>query len=151
MKEGIAIISMHEPWASWVAKGWKTIETRTHDKFRSLEGKVIGIHATMKWDDNWDRWGQMYLTNLQRARTELGIEKRFLERKYKKMKGIIICTVKVLKFKECGYDDERKALIECIDVKRYGLVLENVRVLKTPIEVRGSQGIWYYKLKEGEI
>jgi hypothetical protein len=36
-------ITLWRPWSTWIADGRKTIETRTHDRFRSLVGKRIGI------------------------------------------------------------------------------------------------------------
>ena len=43
-------ISLWQPHASWVAMGWKTIETRTHDRFKSLAGRRIAVHAAQKVD-----------------------------------------------------------------------------------------------------
>lgn len=34
----IKCISMWQPWAWWVMRGWKTIETRTHNRFKGLAG-----------------------------------------------------------------------------------------------------------------
>lgn len=36
---------LFQPWASWIMKEWETIETRTHNRFASLKGKTILIHA----------------------------------------------------------------------------------------------------------
>jgi hypothetical protein len=53
MGEPIPIISLWQPWAQWVALGWKLIESRTHNRFKSLLTKRIGIHASAKWDAEW--------------------------------------------------------------------------------------------------
>lgn len=45
------VITLWQPWATWVVLGWKTIETRLHPRFASLAGQVIGIHAGLKFDD----------------------------------------------------------------------------------------------------
>ena len=49
--EELTVISLWRPWCFWVMLGWKTIETRTHDRFANMMGKRIGIHAAQKWDD----------------------------------------------------------------------------------------------------
>lgn len=41
-------ISLHQPWATCIAMKWKTIETRTHARFKSLVGQRIAIHAAKK-------------------------------------------------------------------------------------------------------
>jgi hypothetical protein len=41
----VKTITLHQPWASLIACGLKTIETRTHDRFRSLVGETVAIHA----------------------------------------------------------------------------------------------------------
>ncbi len=46
-------ITIWQPWASMIAAGIKTIETRTHSGFSSLKGKRIAIHAGMKFDPAW--------------------------------------------------------------------------------------------------
>jgi len=45
-------ISLWQPWATWVSLGWKTIETREHDRFKSLIGQRIAIHAAIKVDED---------------------------------------------------------------------------------------------------
>jgi predicted transcriptional regulator len=39
------VITLWQPWASFIALGWKTIETRTHDRFKNLVCERIAIHA----------------------------------------------------------------------------------------------------------
>lgn len=51
MNENIyPVITLYQPWATWIVRGWKTIETRTHNKFACLIGKTILIHAGQKTD-----------------------------------------------------------------------------------------------------
>ena len=61
----IPIITLYPPWAIWVGLGWKTIETRTHPRFRSLVGKTIGIHSAIKWDETAIDAARPFLTNEQ--------------------------------------------------------------------------------------
>ena len=47
------VISLWRPWSQWVALGIKTIESRSHDRFKCLIGQRIVIHSAMKWDAKW--------------------------------------------------------------------------------------------------
>ena len=46
IEEEIYVLSMHQPWASLLARGAKTIETRSWPPPDSLVGQRIAIHAT---------------------------------------------------------------------------------------------------------
>ena len=117
--------------------GWKTIETRTHDRFRSLEGQTIAIHAAKRFDDDAAALAWPYLTNEQRVehgRRLLNLPKRFPA-------GYILGTAHVEKVRVCIPDDAERALIQCRTL-RYGLFLGNVKPLVTPIPCKGRQGIF---------
>jgi hypothetical protein len=43
-------ITLWQPWASLVVYGYKTVEYRTHDRFRHLVGSRVAIHAGMQDD-----------------------------------------------------------------------------------------------------
>src|ERR1035437_8721493 len=45
-------ITLYQPWATWIIRTWKDIETRTHNKFASLEGHYILIHAGKTTDES---------------------------------------------------------------------------------------------------
>lgn len=125
-------ISMWQPWASWVAWGWKPIETRTHNRFKSLVGKRTGIHAARKWDHDALKIAQAYLTPEQVKRTiSLG---------YEPPQGIL-CTAYVNLHAKCNPRDADQALIEC-ETLRYGLFLEQIQRIQPPLRVKGRQGIW---------
>ena len=42
------VLSMHQPWASLVADGVKTVETRSWRPPASVVGERIGIHSTQR-------------------------------------------------------------------------------------------------------
>ncbi len=44
------VITLYQPWATWVVRGLKPTETRLHNRFQSLIGKRILIHAGMTMD-----------------------------------------------------------------------------------------------------
>ena len=136
------VITLWQPWATWVALGWKTIETRTHNRFACLEGKTIAIHAGKKFDDKAMLIASDYLKNK-------GLQAEANVVLYPK--GLILCTAFVREF---GFINNLAhcidALIECHNggEGRYGLYLENITELKYPIKTKGSQGIWNFEIKE---
>ena len=130
------IITLWQPWASWIALGWKTIETRTHPRFKCLSGQRIGIHAGVKWDDNATKIALPYLTAEQIERTY----------KFLRIGGAIIATAHVKDFRLVTVKDSPAALIDCDreHTLRWGLILDEIQVLDA-IPMKGAQGIWYAK------
>jgi len=128
-------ISIHQPWASWIAMGWKTIETRTHSRFKNLVGERIAIHAAKKWDKKAiPKIAYPYLI------------KRWLWRFYNELdnaRGEVLCTAYASAF---GYLDKESysdnALCDCSE-GLYGLFLKDIKVLKTPLPWKGRQGIFH--------
>lgn len=129
----LPVITLYQPWATWIIRGWKTIETRTHDRFKGLVGKDILIHAGKRTD-------------------ETAINNRFLSKSQilhnpdEIVNGAIIGKAHVYQSRELGYLDERAALIECMYTKRFGLFLARIEKLEEPIYVKGEMGIWYFDL-----
>lgn len=134
----IPVISLYPPWANWVALGWKTIETRLHDRFKSLVGKRIGIHVGLKWDESAFRAASFFLDAQRMA----------ISREFLRVGGAIICTARVRGVDWLTAKDSQAALIDCHSERRFGLFLANVHVIPA-IACRGKQGIWYYDLPEG--
>src|SRR5690242_4550408 len=68
MKENnniLPVITLYQPWATWIMREWKTIETRTHARFACLLHKTILIHAGQKTDDSHLTVQNPYLTREQ--------------------------------------------------------------------------------------
>lgn len=126
------IISLWQPWAEWVALGWKTIETRTHQRFKGLVGKRIGIHVALKWDDSAIEVAGEYLGSVRR-----GMTAGFL-----RIGGAVICTAFVREHRKLGPLDNTRALIDCTHITRYGLILEDIQIIEA-VPAKGKQGIWY--------
>jgi hypothetical protein len=131
------IITLHQPWCKWISLGWKTIETRLHDRFKNLKGKRIGIHVGKKWDQYAIITAMDYLTD-----DKLGMSNLLRD-----SGGYIICTAYVEDFRELKKEDSQKSLIDCENTKRFGLFLINIEkndnaTLKF---YKGRQGIWYLK------
>lgn len=126
-------ITLWRPWAEWISLGWKTIETRTHARFASLEGKRIAIHAGLKWDKTAMDAAAPFLTDEQRRQPLIALP------------GHVICTALVSAHRPLAPDDAPGALIECRSVPRFGLFLTELQLVQ-PFPASGAQGIWRVKL-----
>lgn len=128
------VITLYQPWATWIMRKWKTIETRTHDRFKALNNKTILIHAGMSTDKNSVH--NPFLTNVQ-----------LIENPNEIINGYILGQVFVYDFKKLSATDdyEHKALIEC-KTERFGLFLCDIVKFNTPIACKGGMGIWYFDL-----
>lgn len=124
-------ITLWQPWATWIALGWKTIETRTHKRFQSLVGQQIGIHAGKRMDLSELIFSNPFLTKQQIADT-LACQH-----------GQIVCSAFVRDFRILTAQDSKAALIDCGETLRYGLILDNIKPFKSGIKINGSSGIFY--------
>jgi hypothetical protein len=129
-------ITLHQPWASWIALGWKSIETRTHRSFACLQGKHIGIHA----GNTWDRLAYIKAADIITQEQVLQTEE------LRTVHGVILCTAFVKEVRPLTKADSRAAM--CNAQGLFGLVLEDVQhpILDTPIVAKGKQGIWSFNL-----
>lgn len=130
-------ITLYQPWATWIMRGWKTIETRTHNKFACLNGKRIGIHAGMTTDAS--AINNTYLTKYQ-----------LLQNPEDMINGYLIGAATVIEVRELTNSDSKAALIDCHFTKRYGLFLDNIQGFREPVFVKGEIGIWYFDVDKGE-
>lgn len=128
-------ISLHQPWATWIALGWKTIETRRHNRFQSLEGQRIAIHAALSFDHSAYEAAMPFLSELQR-------HKWFEFRRNQIPHGALVATALVHRFSYGLFEDhDASALIEC-KTHRTGLFLRDIAPLYKPIPCTGRQGIF---------
>lgn len=126
-------ITLNQPWATWIMRGWKTIETRTHNRFKCLDRKKILIHAGQKTDAS--AINNPYLTKEQ-----------LLHEPDEMINGFILGSAYSLYLGCLDPDDGANALIEC-ETLRYGLLLENIDVFIEPIPCKGELSIWYFNME----
>lgn len=135
-------ITLIQPWATWIMLGWKTIETRTHNRFSGLSRMQIGIHAGKSWDHIAAAAASRYLRPDQMQ--------KYKDDKFNEQFpfGALIATAFVYQFRPLfSIEDSRDALIDCTNTKRYGLFLRDIKPID-PIKISGKQGLWYY---DGQI
>jgi hypothetical protein len=126
------VITLYQPWATWIMREWKTIETRTHKRFACLENKRILIHAGQK-------------TDLEALNNDYLTKEQILSNPEEMVNGFILGSVFVSHFGELTPTSAISALIAC-ESKKYGLFLEKVDRWKIPIPEKGERGIWYYDM-----
>lgn len=134
-------ISLWRPWDLFVLLGWKSIETRTHKRFKSLAGTTIAIHSAKRLDPNWKLLTEQWLSGTQQNQ----IARSILEG------GHVHGIVEVWAHRRLGGHDSWAALIDCSECTRYGLDLDHARLLENPIEVRGRQGIFDVPISEAAV
>jgi hypothetical protein len=142
------VLSLTQPWATLVAIGAKTIETRSWaTRYRG----PLAIHAAK----GFPAWAKDYCEDVEfEDALTLAYPGLSIEAIIKALPlGQIIAT--------CTLDDCFQFTRESVaaigepersfgdyDLGRYGFRLGNVRKLDTPIPARGSLGLWNY---EGEL
>lgn len=164
-------ISIHQPWASFIAHGIKRTEGRTHTRFANLVGKRIAIHATKTWDAYWFNKVPMEILRGSIAKRLVGkpewVIQAFSEfsmptaARWKYPTGSIIATANVEnmivvaspEFRETPEFDRRRWLedlereqLTYVDDSDVLYRLADVQRLAVPIPARGHQGVWFVEI-----
>ena len=130
--EIVPVITLYQPWATWVMRGWKDIETRTPNRFGCLLNQKVLIHAGQKTDAS--AINNPYLTKEQ-----------LLYNPDEMINGFILGSVFVKGFGLLNDSHSKRALIECV-TPRFGLYLKDINRWEIPVLEKGEMGIWYYDL-----
>jgi hypothetical protein len=134
-------ITLYPPWSVWVCIKWKTIETRTHDKFRSLIGQRIVIHTALKPDIN------AFFNPWIAEKTSSFLDAQNIGMMVDLSLGKIVCTAQVAKGEWADQlspsQKDQLELETMIDINdRYLLFLEDIRPVWPMIPFKGHQGIF---------
>lgn len=138
-------ISLWQPWASLIAIGVKTIETRHWQPPHALIGQRIAIHAAKKWDAGLA--SLTWITPFREDLTAAGLYD-FPTRHHRLPLGAVVATAVIA---EChstnrhaflGTLSERERAYGNYGPNRYGWVLTDVQALVAPIPWRGAQGFF---------
>jgi len=135
-------ITLWQPWASWIAWGWKTIETRRHNLLRVLSGQTIAIHAGKRWHDEALQIAQDWLTREQWNRTLELDPDTWRPEKGGRVTGIV-CTARVWYHGWlCLRAYSPGAMCDCAAGNLFGIFLTDVKPFDPPVPAIGHQGIW---------
>lgn len=133
----IPAITLRQPWASLIAGGLKTIETRTHDRFRSLVRFRVLIHAGRQHDQSACR--------TIKAVIGAGGLLDWIHSHYGDgcvPQGVIVAVARVAELEILGVQAERQAL--CATCGLWGLRLEAIRRVSPAVPAVGRPGLWYF-------
>lgn len=127
-------ITLWQPWATWIALGIKTIETRSHNHFAFLAGERIAIHAGKRFDDD-AVWEALCVVGDEK------LDKPAVEGPFPS--GRVVCTAKVLCAGPLTTENNMDALCDCTG--RFGLYLTDIQRLDPPVPATGHQGVWEWE------
>lgn len=127
-------LTVLQPWATPIARGWKKIENRKWAPPMVQYGADFAIHAGAN-----ARSGRDYLADLSRVRELVKVPKldELLEADAGKVVAVVTMHTVVEKRRELAAQDQLWF------VGPYGWVLTQCRRLPKPVAVRGQQGLWY--------
>lgn len=129
----VRCVSLWQPWASLIAAGLKTVETRSWPAPTTILGSRIAIHAAKT---NKGMWLAAQDKELWKACLEAlpFDEQGFLPR------GVLVATALV----EASIPTERlnPDIFGDFSAGRFGWMLADIEPLKTPIPAKGAQGVF---------
>lgn len=132
--EPLYALSVHQPWASCIARGWKLVENRSWRPPSSVMGRELAIHATRRPAEVVDEVEARDLL----ARYH-GVA---LPRSVRYVHGALVAVVRVVAVVTPDGKGCPRELRHWHVPGQYGWLLADVRRLQRPLEVRGQQGVW---------
>ena len=135
-------LSIRQPWASLIIKGFKDVENRSWRT--SIRGE-IAVHASAsKTEDDWD---DAIITASMIQTITFSEAKEWLIKTIgdsdKLPRGVILGTVEIADCKR-----ERTSLWHFEE--NWGFYLQNPKELKKPIPAKGKLGFWDFDLSLAE-
>ena len=136
------VLSIRQPWASLIIKGFKDVENRSWRT--SIRGE-IAVHASAsKTEDDWD--DAIITVAAIRAIAFSDAEKWLIETigEFDKLpRGAILGTVEIA-------DCKRERMSPWHFEENWGFYLQNPKELKKPILAKGKLGFWDFDLSLAE-
>ena len=142
----IRVLTLYQPWATFVINGLKKIETRP--KPTSFRGTYL-IHAAKKWTIAQERlcYDPFYRECLVSCGVILNDDSKFLKKQMNlgkalgtvSVSGCVQITFKILKDMKLTHQEYE---LGNFNITRWAWFLSNQKVLKNPFDYKGMQG--YY-------
>jgi len=136
-------ISLHQPYATFIAMKWKKIETRYHSRFKCLVGERIAIHAAKKVVPITSFMCEcLPLNGTYHDIVKINNIVRFMEM----CRGKILCTALVTRARwapniDFDFRKEWNKQAMCEVAGKFLLFLDEIEPID-PIPFRGHQGIF---------
>lgn len=138
----IAVLSVWQPWASLMALGIKTIETRCDPAPAELVGQRIAIHASQS--DSKRHVYEWVRSRYPEAVAQLeaaGLDTAAMPR------GVVLATARLVETRKTDWRDWPQTMSPVEDF--WGWVLDDIRLLPEPIAAAGEAGLFEIEM-EGE-
>ncbi len=133
-------ITLHQPWASLIAIGAKTVETRSWRPPEELLGQRIAIHASKQ------KIALKAGALSQEVDSKLGKDWRS-----KGIFGAVVATAKLQRVKKINnkkdIPSKKKALFGDYALGRWMWELTDIEKVEPPVPARGQRGFWNLKEK----
>jgi hypothetical protein len=127
--------TIQPPWGSLIARGRKTIETRTHRRFKCLTGRRVALHQ-----------GKLLDRACVRTMQEVGIIPTLDDLAHaKRFAGAVVAVVTISQTAWLVDDDPWPNAFACCRCgpHLYGYDLTDVQPLEKPVYLQGQQGIFF--------
>jgi len=138
-------ISIRQPWAWWIERGWKTTEAKRHKRLRWLAGRRVAIHAGKFIDMKAIRMALPYLSEPQMQETIMSFNdalKKPVRQEFDDPRfGAVLFTAELMDFRRLTFDDNQDTLWDSHGL--YGFSIENLEMLKYPIPWKGSINVFH--------
>lgn len=152
-------ITLWQPWASLIADGYKTFETRSWSASPHIVGQRIAIHAAARptrYDDIWHFRAELWHYNRLLLPTNSLLTRHIRE---ELPHGAIVAIARLVKcvempwpqfYAEVGSDLAQRIRKDArygdFTAGRYAWFLEDIQKLDEPIPATGARGFWMVDL-----
>lgn len=136
-------LSIRQPWASLIVKGFKDVENRSWQTF--IRGEIAIHSSSSKTEDDWD--DAIITVAVIRAIAFSDAEKWLIETigEFDKLpRGAILGTVEIT-------DCKRERMSPWHFDENWGFYLQNPKEIKKPIPAKGKLGFWDFDLRLEEV
>lgn len=131
-------LSLWQPWASLIAVGVKTIETRSWKAPNKFIGKRIAIHAAKNTKGMTDA--------RLNPKLHLACHRALMDYEVGRLPfGAVLCTAILTECRRTQYCEPD--IYGDFTLDRWGWILEDIRKLDEPLPARGAQGIFKVEFK----
>jgi hypothetical protein len=139
----VKALTIHQPWASLIAHGYKHVETRS---WPTTHRGPLAIHAGRRsFAEGYD----VVEPRLKHARDDKAMEALFDLYRSSFPLGAIVAVANVTDCVQVEHDADMTIQLSAVEhalgdytPRRYAWVLEDVRAIDPPLACRGAQGLW---------
>jgi hypothetical protein len=142
-------VTIYQPWAHWIAIGWKRIEVRNSNVLASLVGRRFAIHAARFISVEYEARAVEFAADLG-IRTKSELWDSIKDLTY----SAVLATGYAQAHELLTAAHSNEAMIDCSvlgGIARVGTYISDVVPLPQPIAAKGQQGIWYWETEKENL